>query len=133
MITAAEYLMGRDTANPITKEMYQSMIVLLEKVNNLIATYCKESGIRDTFVVSSGYRPAAINAQVAGAAKHSAHMTCEAVDIVGPDYTHLREWLLANTNRLVVEDLYMEDPATAKTWIHLSTRRPGSGNRVFKV
>lgn len=123
MITSKDYLMGRDKLNPITDQMRDNIDILLKAVNGLL----NEVGMKNT--VSSGYRPSAINSN-AGGAKKSAHLTCEAVDLVDINQK-LSRMLLKRQDILANFGLYMEHPDSTKTWIHLQTRRPKSGNRVF--
>jgi type IV secretory pathway VirD2 relaxase len=83
--------------------------------------------------VSSGFRPSSVNAGVPNAAKKSAHMTCEALDLVDDD----KQTLCKLFTREVLEkfDLYREDSDFTKgkntNWCHLQTRKTGSGRRIF--
>lgn len=122
-ITEAEYLMGRDAAAPLTPDMYKNMQKLLIALNLLRDLYGKP------MVVSSGYRPAAQNAAANGA-KQSAHLTCQACDFVDKD-RKLVQWCLRNLDILEQAGLYMESPVNTPTWVHLQTRAPRSGKRVF--
>ena len=70
MISRDEILMGRDKQAPLTGLMEVNLRKLLQAVNKLRAAYGKP------MIVSSGYRPAAINATIPGAAKKSNHMAC---------------------------------------------------------
>ena len=81
-------------------------------------------------VLSSGYRPPAINAKTAGAAKHSLHQICAAADIVDPE-GKLGEYCLADLPMLEHIGLYLEDPSFTPTWCHLQLFAPRSGRRVF--
>jgi hypothetical protein len=125
-ITVQEVLQGRDTQYPLTPELKANLDKLLIAVNKLRAFYGKP------LVVSSGYRPAPFN-KAAGGAKSSSHLTCEAVDFRDdPKEAPLAKWCLENLNILESCGLYLEDPAATKGWIHVQTRAPRSGNRVFK-
>ncbi len=125
-IKPSEILMGREIAHPLTPELKANLDKLLIAVNRLRAFYGKP------LVVSSGYRPAPFN-KAAGGAKSSSHLTCEAVDFRDdPKEAPLAKWCLENLNILESCGLYLEDPAATVGWIHVSTRRPKSGNRVFK-
>lgn len=117
--------MGREKAAPLTPEIEANLARLLEAVNALQL----EMGRQIT--ISSGYRPPAINSRVPGAAKKSAHMNCQAVDILDPDgwvdtfiYSR-RAWLHAKLG------IYQEHPDYTKGWAHVDIRGPKSGNRVF--
>lgn len=81
--------------------------------------------------VSSGFRPAAINVHVKGAAVRSNHIMGRAVDLVDTDRSIVK-WCLANLDKLKEVGLWMEEPASTPGWCHLQTVPPKSGNRVFK-
>lgn len=114
MITASEILMGRDSAEPLTKEMCYNLFDLLPRVNLVRFEYGKP------LYVSSGYRPPSINASVGGA-KRSSHMLCMAVDFKDPD-GKFAEWCLANMDVIKKAGLYLESPAHTKGWVHLQSR-----------
>lgn len=122
-ISESEYLMGRDAAAPLTPQMRQNMEKLLVACNLLRDLYGKPMS------VSSGYRPPTANA-AAGGAKQSCHLTCEACDFQDTD-RKLVQWCLRNLDILVKAGLYMESPINTPTWVHLQTRAPKSGKRVF--
>jgi len=122
-MTEKEYLMGRDEEYPLTEKQKENMRILLEKIEQ----FQEEYGV--VVSVSSGYRPGKYNA-AAGGSPNSAHLTCEAVDLVDRN-GKIKKWIMANLNVLEKLDLYMEDPSRTKTWCHLSTRKTRSGKRVF--
>lgn len=98
---------------------------LLKRVNALLA----ELGITEASI-SSGFRPSSVNSAIPNAAKKSAHMTGEALDIVDDKSQSLCK---ACTKELLIKHgLYREDSDYTKGWCHLQTRVTGSGNRVFK-
>ena len=124
MISRDEILMKRDVEFPLTPQLEDNLATLLDRVNQFRTIY----GI--PMSVSSGYRPGHYNKD-AGGAPNSSHKTCEAVDFHDAD-GQLKTWIANNITVLDTCDLYQEDPNSTKTWVHLSTRRPNSGNRVFK-
>ncbi len=124
MITPQEVLMGRDAQFPLTPELKTNLDKLLIALNKVRFHYGKP------MQVSSGYRPAAINKTVKGAAPKSSHMTCEACDFRDPDGA-LAKWCLANLSILEDAGLYLENPEFTKGWVHLQTRKTRSGKRVF--
>lgn len=128
MISRAEVLKGRDRDYPLSPELFENLDKLLNAVNKIREAYGKP------LIVTSGYRPGHYNKSAKGA-KRSAHMTCEAVDFRDSD-GEFGKWCLANLKLLEECGLYMESPIythepPGKRWIHLQTRRPASGNRVF--
>lgn len=125
MISRDEILMGRDKQYPLTPQLEQNLQLLLVAVNKF-RTY---RGI--PMIVTSGYRPAAINANVPNAAKNSNHMVCLAADFKDID-RQLTNWCLSNLDKLAEFGLWMEDPGSTPTWCHLQAVSPRSGNRVFK-
>lgn len=123
-ITEAEYLMGRDAAAPLTPPIRENMEKLLISLNLIRDLYGK------SMKVSSGYRPASINSTTKGASKTSCHLTCEACDFQDTD-RKLIQWCLRNLDILEKAGLYLESPINTPTWVHLQTRAPKSGKRVF--
>lgn len=128
-ISETEYLTSkdkvrRDIAAPLTPAMRSNMEKLLIALNLIRDLYGKP------MVVSSGYRPSVINAATPNASKTSCHLTCEACDFDDKD-RKLVQWLLRNMDLLERAGLYMESPINTPTWVHLQTRAPRSGKRVF--
>lgn len=119
-----ELLHGREVANPLTPEMEDNLEKLIKAINPIREAWGRPMQI------SSCYRPSSINSSVGGA-KSSAHMMCQAVDIVDKD-GKLAEWILNNLD-FVKESgiLGIEDPRYTKGWLHLSTRPAKSGRLVF--
>jgi zinc D-Ala-D-Ala carboxypeptidase len=77
--------------------------------------------------VSSGARCLAVNLK-AGGKTRSAHMDGLAVDFVRtPELA-----AFCTVENLTKYGLYMEHLSATPTWIHLSSRPPKSGNRIFK-
>lgn len=125
MITRNEILKGRDQASPLTPTHELNLARLLLQLNKLRAAWGKP------MIITSGYRPAEINALVGGALK-SRHMSCEAVDIADPKH-ELINWLQADPNRLKDFGFWMEHPESTSSWCHLQISPPPSGVRVFRV
>ncbi len=115
MITRDEVLMGRDKAYPLTAEMELNLETLLYRLNKVRRHYGKP------MIVSSGYRPGAINSTVPGASKKSAHMNCMACDFEDPD-GRLAVWCLKNRAFLRELGLCLEDPNYTKGWVHLDIK-----------
>lgn len=126
MILETDYLKGRDQLDPLNVEMQYNMKHLLKQLNLLFQNYYSGA----YYGISSGYRPAAVNA-AAGGAKKSAHLTCEACDLRDPG-NKLGKWLIERPDVLVALDLYLEEPTATPGWCHLQSRRTGSGRRIFK-
>ena len=122
MITRDEILMGREKQSPLNKDQEDNLSKLLIAVNIFRKAYGKP------MIVTSGYRPSAINAAIGGA-KKSSHMSCQAVDFKDTD-GKLAKWCLENIKVLEDARLYMEDPESTKGWVHLQIRP--TRNRVFK-
>lgn len=122
-ITREEVLMGRDKEYPLTPEIENNLNKLLIALNKFRHIYGKP------MKVSSGYRPAAINAKVGGA-KKSNHMLCLACDFVDTD-GKLDKFCINNLHVLEECGLYLEDPKYTKGWCHLQAIAPRSNNRVF--
>ena len=117
----SEYLKDREIEYPLDEALKQNMKALLSKLDTVRLDWGRPLSI------SSGYRPGKYN-QAAGGAKSSAHLTCEAVDIV--DQTgDLADFL--TEDRLIAYGLYLENPARTPGWCHLQTRATKSGARIF--
>lgn len=123
MITREEYLKGRDKDFPLSLVQLENMRELLCRMNTLRRYYGQP------MIVSSGYRPAAINA-AKGGAKQSRHITCQAIDILDKGGS-FAEWCIKNIDKLELCGLWLEHPAHTPGWVHLQSTPPKSGNRIF--
>lgn len=125
-ISKDELLMGRDKkyADEYTQEISDNLDKLLIPMNQIRAAYNKP------MIVSSGWRPAAINAKTPGAAKTSKHMIGLAADIVDTD-GNLRKWVLQNLQLMKDLDIYLENFNFTPGWVHFGLGPPNSGKRIF--
>lgn len=122
-ISVVEFLMGRDEKYPPTDEMIKNYNTLIPLVNQLLEIFFIDNKDAPRRNVTSGYRPAEINATIPGAAKKSNHMKCAAVDLGDSDKL-LGEWCVKNIDKLKQIGLYMESLSTThklkgKEWVHL--------------
>lgn len=128
MITRQEILMGRDKDHPLSPVQELNLSRLHVALNEIRKAYGKP------MIVTSGYRPAAINASVGGA-KRSAHMDCLACDFRDTDGA-LDKWCTENQALLETLGLWLEHPDATKGWCHLDLRdrpkRPGPLHRTFR-
>lgn len=122
MITVDDYLMNRKSG--LTFELLENAIDTVEKVNKLLDVFGSQRK------VTSGYRPASVNAAIPNAAKKSNHMLCKACDLEDVD-GKLDKWCMDNLHRLDEIGLWLEHPSATKTWCHIQTVPPKSGKRVF--
>lgn len=122
----ADYYMGRDRLHrgELTRELRASARETLRRVNRLL----RRAGLARK--VTSGWRPAAVNAAVPGAAKGSKHLSCQAIDLEDRD-GRLDAWCMANPDALEELQLWLEHPDATPGWCHLQILPPRSGNRVF--
>lgn len=129
-ISRAEILMGRDKDAPLSERQEQNLSRLLSALNSVRAAYGKPMH------VTSGYRPAVVNAAIGGA-KKSLHMECLACDFKDSD-GKLTEWLNGHQDLLAQLGLWQEHPSATKGWAHLdlggraAVPRPGCLSRQFK-
>lgn len=124
-VTEEEYLNKHLKNEEFTETHQKNMEILLDKICTLRHIYKKP------FIVTSGWRPTSYNAKIGGA-KNSAHITCEAIDIKDVN-GEIATWLCDENFDLLQElDLYIENPAFTKTWVHIQTRPTRSGSRIFK-
>jgi hypothetical protein len=139
MITIADYWMGRDAKYPLamTLDIDKHARLMVELANSLI-TRLVAAGIQlktnptTGTIVSSGWRPPAVNSGTPGAAVNSKHMTGQAVDLYDPD-GDIDDWLMteAGQSALTQIGLWMEHPSATKGWSHVQSLPPRSGRRVF--
>lgn len=134
IITLESYLMGRETKYPeeFNEEIRLNAIILLEKVNALL----NELKIKSV-EVSSGWRPAGINAAIKNASKKSLHMIGKAIDLKDDKDQKIASLILSNPMLLKKYDLWLEDPAHTKgqntNWVHLDIGiRKERDLRMFK-
>lgn len=137
MITLKQYFMGRDLIyrTSLTDELRANAQVTIDRVNALLEEALRGGVTLETHpvnhsLVSSGWRPAAVNAKTAGAAPKSKHMICKAIDVYDPD-GDLDDWCMDNLSELEAIGLWMEHPSATKGWCHLQIEPPRSGKRVF--
>lgn len=124
VISLQEYLMGRDKKYTLTPELQSNAEETVDKVNQLLDRFGESRKVR------SGWRPPEVNQATPNAAPKSKHMTCEACDLDDPE-GDLDEWCFANQEILQEIGLWLEHPASTKTWTHVQIVPPKSGNRVF--
>lgn len=138
MLKVSDYLMGHDLAHSLdlSTQIRANAARTVEIVNKLLVL-AKTAGVsleqhpRTGTVLSSGWRPPAVNASTTGAAPRSKHLLGLAADIYDPD-GDLDEWCLANKDTALKDlGLWLEHPAATKTWCHVQTVPPGSRRRVF--
>lgn len=121
MITVKEYLMGRDSIQPLDTNKAINMADLLSRVNWLF------SKLNVVPRVSSGYRPESINKAVGGA-KLSTHTVCMGIDVYD-NKKELAKALKSNLELLEEAGLWLENPDHTNGWVHLDIKQ--RKNRVF--
>lgn len=135
MISLASYWMGRETrfGAELTATIRANAEVTVQRANRLLALYEASTGDERDRSVNSGWRPAAVNSSIKGAAPRSKHMTGEAIDI-GDEDDSLDAWLLTESGQKALEScgLWLEHPDATPRWCHVQTLPPRSGNRVFR-
>lgn len=129
MLTIEDYLGHSSPVTPPSADVVANAEFLLDRVNGLLDDLPMIPAAVAR-VINSGWRPAAYNATVQGAAPNSKHITGQAVDIGDPD-GELDNFLFANQDWLLQHGLWMEHPLATKGWCHLQCVPPRSGNRVF--
>lgn len=130
IITLPMYWMGRDIAYPndLTDEIKQNAAQLLQQIN-LLLTELNISKVK----VSSGWRPPAINAKIANAAKASLHQIGKACDIKDNDNQDLGKLIASKPELLKKFNLWQEDLESTKGWTHLDIgTRVDRPSRMFK-
>jgi hypothetical protein len=139
MITLQQYWMGRDLeyAADLTAEIEANAQTLLERVNLLLEKAAADGVIPDLDAttgtqVGSGWRPKTLNDTIPNAGKTSNHIIGLAVDLRDlPPERALARWCLRNGALMEEVGLWMEDPKWTPSWVHLQSRPPKSGKRVY--
>lgn len=138
-ISVDDYLMGRDAQYPgeCTEVIMDNAARTVERVNSLLAVLEAENvpveiNPRTNTVIASGWRPAAVNASTPGSALRSKHMSAEACDLYDPEGS-IDDYLFSEAGQrtLVSLRLWLEHPSATKSWSHVQTVPPRSGNRTF--
>lgn len=134
MITLQDYLHGNDTRYPAdyTRDIEAAAKDTVARLNALLALFGERRSL------TSGWRPAALNARTPGASKTSWHILAKAADFAdsGGD---LDDWLMSpkGEEALIQCGLWHEHPSSTKGamggegWCHVQTVAPRSGNRHF--
>jgi len=120
-------------ASSYTKQVSDNLDKTAAVLSLVESAYTKDTGKKFSF--SSGWRPEAVNAATAGAAKASKHTLGFAADIIDPD-NHVWEWFKANLALCKKLGVYLEDPRWCKSakgnmWVHAQIVPPASKKRVF--
>lgn len=125
-ITSSGKFPERATSPELTGDVEIAATILLEKVNTLLFN----AGIAEA-IISSGFRPSAVNAKIGGA-KKSAHMSGLAIDLEDAKGV-IKDLVKKYPKTLRRLGLFMEDPASTPTWCHLDyVDRVDRPNRIFK-
>jgi len=133
MLLLEDYVGPHSKSPDWTTDRLDNAVTLLQRVNALVA-YLKQKGVAfpanpktGTLVSGStfgGFRPQ----NCPQGAPNSSHKTGKGVDLYDPK----NEIDGAITDALLEQyQLYREHPDATKTWVHLTTRAPGSGRRSF--
>ena len=93
---------------------------MLDKFDELRSTYGK------SIIITSGSRCEKHNKKIGGS-KNSNHVKGLALDLMRTDA--LEDFILKNLETL---DIYIEDLAYTKNWIHFQIVPPASKQRIFK-
>lgn len=133
-ITASNKYPERAKSPELTQPVKDNAIILLEKVNALLA----DLGISGPFKVSSGFRPSSVNSATPNAAKRSMHQTGMAIDILDDKKQKIAKLILSRPDLLKKYGLWLESPEHTigkwTNWCHLdmdSTIRKDRPVRVF--
>lgn len=136
-IMLPDYYMGRDAkyAGLLTDDLRKNAFVVVAKANTLLtqllaANVPLETSPTTHTLVSSGWRPAEVNAATPNASTRSKHLTCQAIDIYDPEGL-IDDWCMDHLHVLEAVELWMENPAATKGWAHWQIIPPKSGKRVF--
>lgn len=134
-LTLTDYLNKRDSKYDLATDVRKNAEDTVEKANKLLE-YLEKNGISlevnpstGTYI-SSGWRPAQINAVVKGAAPKSKHISGQAIDIYDPD-GDIDDFLMTHLEVLELFGFWLEHPSATKGWSHWQTIPPNSKKRIF--
>lgn len=133
MLTLEDYFGRHSSYEKPSDEVMDNAADLLAKVNGLLMAIGSVEPTLDAAVnpvVRSGWRPKNYNMGVPNAAPNSKHITGQAIDLADDD-GELDGFLLDHPEYLVAHDVYIEHPLATKSWTHIQSVGPRSGNRVF--
>lgn len=123
--------MGRDEShvNELTDQIKMNAIGLVKDVNAML----DEAGWQGPRLVSSGWRPKTIN-HAKGGAPNSGHIYGLAIDLSDNSRQALAYFILDRPHLLKKYDLFIENPATTKNWVHLDKKlRIDRPSRMFTI
>ncbi|MDD4913282.1 MAG: hypothetical protein PHP57_13395 [Sideroxydans sp.] len=135
MITLAQYFRQK----PHTIEQFNNAIVLLRQINKCHALAAADGCYGYWIDPDTGTQISGCKGGTGGGgfrvpneagSLHSAHKDGMGEDTFDPDRIFAK-WCLMHQDVLEALGLYMEDPRWTNGWVHLQTRRPGSGSTVF--
>jgi Peptidase M15 len=138
MITLNDYLTAsgsypeRSKSNELTPELLANAQKLIEAIN----AFMKELGVSQKLKVSSGFRPSAVNAGIANAAKKSLHQKCLAIDVLDDSTQSIAKAAASKPELLRKYGLFIENPSFTKgkntNWCHLDLgTRSDRPSRMF--
>lgn len=138
-VTLDNYWMGRDKkpiyAVEVTTAIRVNAQETVHRVNALLGRMEADRVSLELHpngtIVSSGWRPAAINSVTLGSAIRSKHITGEACDLYDPDGL-IDEWCWAHQEILATIDLYIEHPSATKGWCHVQIVPPKSQENIAR-
>lgn len=116
--------MGRQTQYPLTTDQMEAAQETVKRLAQLETAYGME------LVLTSGYRPDAIDAQTPGAHPGDAHSKCMGADLRDLDRA-LSNWCLDNLDIVSEIGFWLESPMSAVNHVHIQTYAPPSGKRIF--
>lgn len=132
MLDLHDYWMGRDAKFRAewTEKVQANGAETVKRINRLVDLYVVDTGNAHPDVWASGWRPEGVNSITSNAATLSSHITAEAGDVRDP-VRLFAKWCNANLHALETCGLWMEDSRWCPSWVHLQTKPPKSGKRVY--
>jgi uncharacterized protein YcbK (DUF882 family) len=105
-------------------ETDKNLAILLERLNKVRVLWNKP------MIVDSGLRSQADQQRINPSAPKSKHLTGQAADIADKS-RELRDWILANMDKMEEIGFWFEDFGHTPTWVHFQIVPPKSGHRIF--
>lgn len=114
-ISVEEFLMGRAKLEDLSPELLGNTNTLVPRVNELLSHFGEYRAC------TSGYRSPKDQARINPKATHSAHLSCEAIDLQDKD-GELKKFCVNNIKLLEEIGLWMEIGSSTPNWCHLQIR-----------
>lgn len=130
-----DFVTKKDRRKEFASELTQDIINNATKLVAIINNFLNELGVEEV-QVTSGWRPATVNAGISNAAKRSYHMNGLACDLLDNKNQDLAKLIASNPDLLRKYNLFLESPQATQgkntNWAHIDLgTRSDRPSRIF--